>query len=45
MNWDNASDVNTISFINYPAVVGESPTAVLAAYLGERESLFGRETE
>lgn len=45
MNWDNATDVNTIGFINYPAVDSDSPAAVLAARLGERGRLFEGETE
>ena len=45
MNWDNATDVSTIGFINYPAVDSDSPATVLAARLGERGRLFEGETE
>lgn len=39
MNWDNATDVNTVGFINYLAVDTDSPATVLAACLGE-EGVF-----
>lgn len=45
MNWDNTTDVNTIGFINYPAVDSDSPATVLAACLGERGRLFEGEIE
>lgn len=44
MNWGNTTDVNTIGFINYPAMDSDSPAIVLAARLGER-CLFEGETE
>lgn len=40
-NWDNTTIINTVVFINYPAVRSDSPARVLAACLGERRGREG----